>query len=487
MRVVFGGPGTGKTTYLLDRVDAALQAGTPPSRIAYLAFTRQAAYEAKERARQQFGLTDAQLPYFRTLHSLCYRELAYQQGDILGKPDMKEIGDLLGLTFGNGGNPAEGPPVGGNPADRMMHVIGYARARAMSLEDAWHQTGEGVAWYELMQLWRTINTYKHDTGKADFADLLDHYAKDGPPLPVDIGIVDEAQDLSPKQWAVAIQAMSEARDVIVAGDDDQAIYRWSGADVTRFLDLAKGAETTVLPTSHRLPRQVFDLATEISARIQLRQPKDWKPADHDGTVRWVMDPLDVDLSEGEWLLLARNNYLLKDYREACLQQGVAYTEKGRSSVRKDDVRAIIAWERLRKGERVEGDHIRSIMAFHPEVARRSIDPEQSYRLADLDVDDQQLWHDSFTHMPIEDREYYLTILRRGERLQDPPRVRIGSIHSAKGGQADNVVVRTDMTPRSHAGYQLAPDDEHRVFYVGCTRAKKNLILLAPQGTRYYDL
>ena len=49
----FGPPGTGKTTSMLDRVDRALASGIPPSEIAFLAFTRKAASEARERAAQE--------------------------------------------------------------------------------------------------------------------------------------------------------------------------------------------------------------------------------------------------------------------------------------------------------------------------------------------------------------------------------------------------------------------------------------------------
>ena len=71
---IFGPPGTGKTTTLLNLVDKELEQGTPSSEIAFLAFTRKAAREAKERACRRFGLDAKQdLPYFRTLHSFAFR------------------------------------------------------------------------------------------------------------------------------------------------------------------------------------------------------------------------------------------------------------------------------------------------------------------------------------------------------------------------------------------------------------------------------
>ena len=47
--------------------------------------------------------------------------------------------------------------------------------------------------------------------------------------------IDEAQDLSPIQWMMYDILKSNAEDVYLAGDDDQAIYAWAGADVDRFI------------------------------------------------------------------------------------------------------------------------------------------------------------------------------------------------------------------------------------------------------------
>ena len=73
--VVLGPPGTGKTTYLLNKVEEFLDAGIQPEKLGYVAFTKRAANEALTRAVDKFGYEPKELTYFRTLHSLCYHWL----------------------------------------------------------------------------------------------------------------------------------------------------------------------------------------------------------------------------------------------------------------------------------------------------------------------------------------------------------------------------------------------------------------------------
>ena len=59
-------------------------------------------------------------------------------------------------------------------------------------------------------------------------------------------------------------------------------------------------------------------------------------------------------------------------------------------------------------------------------------------------------------------------------------IELSTIHAAKGGEAENVVLLTDLTENTMRSYERNPDDENRLFYVGATRTKENLHLVEPK-------
>ncbi len=67
-----------------------------------------------------------------------------------------------------------------------------------------------------------------------------------------------------------------------------------------------------------------------------------------------------------------------------------------------------------------------------------------------------------------------------EAKSKDPKINISTIHGAKGGEADNVMLLTDLSRKSQEAMERDSDDECRVFYVGATRAKENLHIIQPQ-------
>lgn len=81
----------------------------------------------------------------------------------------------------------------------------------------------------------------------------------------------------------------------------------------------------------------------------------------------------------------------------------------------------------------------------------------------------------------------LRALKKGEKLQRKPRVRISTMHAIKGGEADHVVVIRDMASRTYQEMHRWRDEEARVWYVAATRFREKLTIIAPRTRMCYDI
>ncbi len=138
---IFGPPGTGKTSSLLDMVDKALEAGTPPQSIGFLAFTRKAANEAKERAAARFRLDPQKdLQYFRTLHSFCFNLSDIQRDQLLGSEHLHELSLKIGFNLAAKSSD-EDDDIGSNARDNpMMQLLQLARLKKDPIEKTYQES-----------------------------------------------------------------------------------------------------------------------------------------------------------------------------------------------------------------------------------------------------------------------------------------------------------------------------------------------------------
>jgi superfamily I DNA/RNA helicase len=88
-------------------------------------------------------------------------------------------------------------------------------------------------------------------------------------------------------------------------------------------------------------------------------------------------------------------------------------------------------------------------------------------------------------IPLEKREYYISLLRNNVKITAEPNVFINTIHGVKGGEADHVIIVSDMSKRTFMEMQKDPESEHRVSYVALTRAKKRITIVMPNSRYAY--
>ena len=471
-KLILGGPGAGKTTRLLEILDGEFINGLDPSQVAFVSFTKKAVETAKERAAEKFKIYKKDLIYFRTIHSIGFRELGLSRNDVFNVDSLNKLSKLLNIKLSNVFT--INSPFQSTEGDKALFIENYARCTRRSLESVWEQLGEYTPWFQLKRFVNTLNDYKKAYGLFDFTDMLIEYLKTDEPLPVKVAIIDEAQDLNPLQWEVINMAFRNTEKVYLAGDDDQAIYKWSGADVPYFLGL-KFDEKEVLPKSWRLGPEVFEYTQGIVKRIESRYDKDWISDTHESAVHFTRKPesLDDKLKEGSWYMLARNKHFLKDYVEIARKMGLPYTFLGKSPFNKKEIRAIIDYEKIKKGEPINADQMENVLD------KMAMQKEDFNKLKEYPI-----WHDTMHGISSNNRMYYLSCLRNGYKLTDPPAININTIHSVKGGEADNVLIMSDISQRSYQNYQYDSDDEFRVMYVGMTRAINNLHIILPKTIRY---
>ena len=321
--IIFGPPGTGKTTRLLRIVEEELERGTPPDRIGYFAFTRKASQEAVNRACSKFNVDRKQFSNFRTLHSLAYRSLKLDKTNVMKDEHYKDLESILQLRLTNPDSTINN--YGAFVADDIyMQLINLAKVKNEPLLKIFHEFGHVPGgWLKLDYVDRAVKAYKKERNLFDYTDMLIEYNRQIPNPNLDVLIVDEAQDLSYIQWEMVKHMQSVVERVYIAGDDDQAIFKWSGAQPEFLINLSGKRE--ILNQSYRVPIAVHGVASKLVNRIQNRVAKDYKPKTVSGFLEKHIHRFDsVNLKHGSWLLLGRTNYVAEQLVDELRSMGVYY-------------------------------------------------------------------------------------------------------------------------------------------------------------------
>ncbi|MFF0045499.1 ATP-dependent helicase [Streptomyces sp. NPDC005498] len=310
--LVLAGPGTGKTTTLVEAVAARVTRGGDPARILVLTFSRKAAVELRDRMAARLGA--ARGPQATTFHSFCYALVrAHQDADLFAEPlrllsgpeQDVTVRDLLagqlelerdGLAHIRWPDELRACLTTRGFADEVRAVLARSRELGLgpnALADFARRTGR-PDWGAAAQFLAEYLDVLDAQGVLDYAELV-HRAvllAERPEVSAllageyDAVFVDEYQDTDPAQVRL-LHALAGnrgigpgaggGRDLVAFGDPDQSIYAFRGADVNGILDFpetfrrADGAPAPVgvLTTSRRSGEQLLAATRLLTRRMPL--------------------------------------------------------------------------------------------------------------------------------------------------------------------------------------------------------------------------
>jgi DNA helicase-2/ATP-dependent DNA helicase PcrA len=505
MQVIIGPPGTGKTTTLLGIVEGALARGVPAARIGLVSFTKAAVTEAIERAARRFGLDPKEFRYFRTLHSLGY-ELTGRESKVATETMIEawQRGEGYG---GQVEREAEGWD-GGRGDDAGLHAV-WELSRALRVpprQAVGRWQGGAVDWRSVERYGQRYTQWKQGSGVIDFTDMLERSLVVEPPA-LEVLAVDEAQDLSPLQQALAARLLGAAREAYVVGDDDQAIHSWAGADYRYLLGLAQQHGHRTLAQSYRVPRLAHRMAQRIVGRVRTRIAKQYDPRQEMGAVRaasWDRY-LAARLAQGAQdggAVLCRTRRQVGIVGRWLLEAGIPYrSERGGVDPlgAERQLEAAVAVRRVQAGLRLRAVDLGALAAHIRAGLTAGLGRGTLARLrrvegdpTDGDLEDlgagpllgrvRAEGMQSLDGVEPESRAYYHRVL--GVDGTVPSALTLTTCHASKGREWTSVFIDSTLTKYQaaaiEAGDQTA-DDEHRVAYVAATRTKRDLTIIAPTG------
>lgn len=527
---IFGPPGTGKTTNLTRQIRRAAERFGQDS-VLVTSFSRTAAAEL---AGRDLPLSPDRIG---TLHSHCFHALGCPQIAECHVDEWNTENPHLQITPKKKQGRLEGDESADDdgseretPGDEFLGQLN--RWRGMMIpRSAWP-----AVLREFAAKW---SEYKEALGLLDFCDLVDTALRDIPFAPKNPSVIfaDEAQDLNRMQLRLIRKWGERANYFILAADDDQTIYSFTGATPDAVLDPEiPDDHKIILKQSYRVPRAIHARAVRWIEQVNRRQEKDYRPRPFEGDFNrfstgtykspeyYILKTALQHLEQGKSVMfLASCGYMLQPIVQVLRKNAIPFHNPYR--------RSNGFWNPLRMGRGSSASRLLSLLVAHPQfgegtrawtcgdfalwadwlhsegVIKRgmkkklsSLTPADPVTIGTLDEtfepaaleallktfdgsygDLLEWWRRRLNATVFKRAQFTSDIAAvRGPRsLVDAPRVVVGTIHSVKGGEADVVYLFPDLSREGDAAYQQAGqprDSVIRQFYVGMTRARETLYI-----------
>lgn len=380
---VIAGAGTGKTRALTARFCYLTDMlGIDPGAILCVTFTNKAAAEMKERIRAMLG--DFDLGYICTFHSFCVR-LLKEDIHVLNYPsnfiviDEDDRTALLQKVYLDMGLTLKELPI--------SRAVDYISTRKAAPGDEYlryieelNNTGLlGRSERNADRFDEIFQRYIYEQKKnfaVDFDDIIIFAAYILRKYPdillkwqqrLEYVMVDEFQDVSPRQYEIARMLAGGHGNLFIVGDPDQTIYSWRGADVGLFLNFHRvypAATTIVMDANYRSTPQIIAASNALIEHNTNRYPKALHAVGTDGDkplvnhartekaeAAWIASVIEGLVESGGQLsdiaILYRAHHLSRVLEETLLKKGIIYRiYSGTAFYRRREVKDVICYLRM---------------------------------------------------------------------------------------------------------------------------------------------
>lgn len=282
--LVFAGAGSGKTRVITYRTAYLVRTkGVAPWRILCVTFTNKAAGEMRERLTHTLGEQNARGLWIATFHATGAKLLRKYHDHvglnanfaIYDDSEQKQIVNRVLETMGLDEKMA---------AKDVLPIIDRAKQDLISpLELA--ERAETDQDGRIAEVYANYEHRMHAANAVDFGDLLakvahlletDEFVRAELQNRFQYVMVDEFQDTNAAQYKIVRNLVGPHRNLCVVGDDDQAIYRWRGADVRNIQYFSKDfedAKVVKLEQNYRSTGTILKAANAVIGRLNRREKK----------------------------------------------------------------------------------------------------------------------------------------------------------------------------------------------------------------------
>jgi len=401
--LVLAGAGTGKTRVITYRIAHLLSKGVDPSNVLAMTFTNKAAREMRKRVGKLVSKPKAKELTIGTFHAFCARILR-EHAPALGLPKTFSIADAADQLAAVKSVLRELRVPEASIRPQAVHAkIALAKNRLLRAGQYQDEAEDDTE--RLVGL--AYQRYEEHLARSralDFDDLLlktvdlfsDHEEiRDAYRDRYRYVMVDEYQDTNGPQYEIVRGIADGHQNLCVVGDDDQSIYGWRGADVSKILGFDrdfKQALTVRLETNYRSTDQILSAANKVITHNTTRHEKSLRSAKGHGepiryqrldgeeeeavfVVREIMrERAETKIRLGQFAILFRTANQPRTFEAALRREGVPYKlVGGRSFFDRKEVRDLLAYLKIIANPEDETSLLRIINVPPRGVGKKSVE------------------------------------------------------------------------------------------------------------------